>query len=127
MEANAWAPCKVVLDTQKKKPRWAHVAVVDVTGELKEDMAVALYFRRRDGTVLVAYGEVVQVLRDGTVKIRVPWFVAASLAAWSGINIGEVSGRIELYECAVQYEIWEETAGEGGGWGLRVKQALEEE
>ncbi len=128
MEAAGWAPCKVELNTQRKKPRWAYVVVADVTGELREDTKVALYFRQRDGTVLVAYGEVVRVLKDGTVRIRIPWFVAASLAAWAGVNIGEVSGRVELYECAVQYEILEEEAEESGGRGIRVKkQALEEE
>jgi len=127
MEANAWAPCKLVLDAQRKKPRWAYVTVADVTGELREDMAVALYFRQRDGTVLVAHGEVVRALRDGTVKIRVPWFVAASLAAWAGINVGEVSGRVELYECAVQLEILEEAAEEGGVRGLRIRQVADDE
>jgi hypothetical protein len=117
----------VELDTQRKKPRWAYVVVADVTGELREDMKVALYFRQRDGTVLVAYGEVVRVRRDGTVRIRIPWFVAASLATWASVNVAEAGGRVELYECAVQYEILEEAAEEGGGRGVRVKQALEEE
>jgi hypothetical protein len=117
----------VTLDTQKKKPRWAHAVVADVTGELKEGASVALYFRQRDGTVLVAYGEVVKALKDGTVKIRIPWFVAASLAEWAGMNVGKVGGRIELYECAVQLEILEETAEEGGGRGLRIKQVAEDD
>ena len=110
---------------QRKKPKWAYVTLVDVTGELKEDMTAALYFRQRDGTVLAAHGEVVRVLKDGTVKIRVPWFVAASLAVWAGIDIAEASGRVELYECAAQYEILEETAEERGG--IRIKQVAEDE
>jgi len=114
-----------VLDAQRKKPRWAYVTVADVTGELREDVAVALYFRQHDGTVLAAHGEVVRVLKDGTVKIRVPWFVAASLAVWAGINIAEASGRVEFYNCAVQYEILEEAAEERGG--IRVKQVADDE
>jgi predicted metal-binding membrane protein len=125
MEAAGWAPCKAVLDTQKKKPRWAHVVLADATGELREGMSVALYFKQRDGTVIVAYGEVVKVRKDGTVRVRVPWFVAASLAAWAGVNIAEAGNKVELYECAVQVEILEEAAEERGGF--RVKQALEEE
>jgi len=127
MEATGWAPCKVVLDAQRKKPRWAYVVVADATGELREDMMVALYFKQRDGTVLVAYGDVVRVLKDGTVRIRVPWFVAASLAAWAGVNIAEAGGRVELYECAVQIEILEEEAEEWGGRGIRIRQIAEDE
>ncbi|MFZ8810618.1 MAG: hypothetical protein ACO2PN_21235 [Pyrobaculum sp.] len=129
MEVTAWLPCKVELAAQRKKPKWAYVTVADVTGELKEDMDVALYFRQQDGNVVVAVGEVVRVLKDGTVKIRIPWFVGASLAAWAGINAAEVSDKITIYSCAVQCEILEEAAEEerGGGRGIRVKQALEEE
>jgi hypothetical protein len=126
MEATGWAPCKVVLDTQRKKPRWAYIVIVDVTGELRENMRVALYFRQRDGTVLVARGDVVRVLKDGVARIRIPWFAAASLAAWAGVNVAEAGGRVELYECAVQIEILEEEAEAEGG-GIRVRQALEEE
>jgi hypothetical protein len=127
MEVPVWLPCRVELAVQRKKPRWAYLTLVDVAGELKEDMTAALYFRQRDGSVLVAVGEVVRVLKDGAVKIRIPWFVAASLAEWAGVSIGEVSGRVELYECAVQYEILEEAAGEGGVRGLRIKQVAEDE
>jgi hypothetical protein len=124
MEATAWLPCKVELAAQRKKPKWAYVTVVDVAGELREDMSVALYFRLQDGSVIVSTGVVVRVLKDGTVKIRVPWFVGASLAEWAGVNIAEASGKIMIYSCAMQYEILEEV-GEGGG--IRVKQVLEEE
>jgi len=127
METAAWAPCKLVFDTQKKRPKWAYVVVADVTGELREGMDVALYFRQQDGSVVVATGEVVRVMKDGAVRIRIPWFVAASLAAWAGVNIAETSGRVELYNCAVQYEILEETEEEGRGRGLRTKQVVEEE
>ena len=119
-------PCRLELAVQRKKPRWAYVTLVDVAGELKEDMAVALYFRQQDGTVLAAHGEVVRVLKDGTVKIRVPWFVAASLAAWAGIDITEAGGKITFYNCAIQYEILEEAAEEKRG-GIRVKPLLDEE
>ncbi len=127
VETAGWAPCKALLDTQRRKPRWAHIVTVDVTGELREGSAVALYFRQRDGTVLVAYGEVVKVRKDGTVRMRIPWFAAASLAAWAGVNIAEASGKVELYECAVQYEVLEEATEERGGRGIHVRQALEEE
>jgi hypothetical protein len=127
MEVAAWLPCKVELATRKKKPKWAYVTVADVTGELKEGMNVALYFRQQDGSVLVAAGEVVRTLKNGTVKIRIPWFVAASLAAWAGVDIAETSGRVELYNCAAQLEILEDAEEEGRGRGIRVKQALEEE
>ncbi len=126
MEVAAWAPCKVELAAGKKKPKWAYVTFIDVTGELREDISVVLYFRQQDGSVLVAAGEVVRVLRDGTVKIRIPWFVAASIAAWAGIDIAKASGRVELYSCAVYVEILEEEAEEKGG-RIRVKQVTEEE
>jgi len=125
MEAPAWAPCKVELAVQRKKPKWAYVTLVDAAGELKEDMAVALYFRQQDGTVLVAVGEVVRVSKDGTVKIRVPWFAAASLAAWGGIDTAEAGGKITFYNCAVQYEVLEEAEEERGG--IRIKQIAEDE
>jgi hypothetical protein len=127
MEVTAWLPCNVKLATQRKRPKWAYVTVVDATGELKEDMRVALYFRQQDGNVLVAVGEVVKVLKDGTAKIRIPWFIAASLAAWAGVNIAEASGKIELYECAVQLGILEEAEEERGGQGIRVKPLPDEE
>jgi len=126
MEVTAWLPCKVELAAQRKKPKWAYVTVVNATGELREDMSVALYFRQRDGNVLVAVGEVVRLLKDGTAKIRIPWFVGASLAEWAGISIAEASGKITFYNCAVQLEILEEEAETEGG-GIRVRQALEEE
>ncbi len=125
MKTTVWAPCKVELATQKKKPKWAYVVVADVTGELKEGMNVALYFRQQDGSVVVAAGEIVRVMKDGTAKIRIPWFVAASLAAWAGVDIAKASGRVELYSCAVYVEILEEA--EERGQGIRVKQVAEEE
>jgi len=126
VEVTAWLPCKVVFDAKKKKPKWGYVAVADATGELREGMSVALYFRQQDGSVVVARGEVVRMLKDGTVRMRIPWFVAASLAAWAGV--AEAGGRVELYNCAVQLEILEEAEEErGGGRGIRVKQVAEEE
>jgi ribosomal protein L15 len=127
MEVAVWAPCKVELAAQRKKPKWAYVTVADVTGELKEDMDVALFFRQQDGSVVVATGEVARVMKDGAVRIRIPWFVGASLAAWAGINIAEAGGKIELYNCAVQIEILEEAEEEGRGRGLRIKHIAEEE
>ncbi len=126
MEITAWAPCKVELAAQKKKPKWAYVTFIDVTGELREGMSVALYFKQQDGTVLVAAGEVARVMKDGTAKIRIPWFVGASLAEWAGVNIAEASGKIAVYSCAVQCQILEE-AEERGGRGVRIKQVAEEE
>ncbi len=126
MEATAWAPCKVELAAQRKKPKWAYVTFIDVTGELREDMSVVLYFRQQDGSVLVAAGEVARVMKDGTVKIRIPWFVGASLVEWAGVNIAETSGKITIYSCAVYVEILEEEAEEKGG-RIRVKQVTEEE
>jgi hypothetical protein len=123
MEAAVWAPCRLALDTQRKKPKWAYVTVVDVTGELREGMSLALYFRQQGGNVLVAVGEVVRVLKDGTVKIRIPWFVGASLAEWAGVSIAEASGKITIYNCAVQLEILEEE--ERGG--IRIKHIAKEE
>jgi hypothetical protein len=120
MEASAWAPCKVELAVQRKKPKWAYVTLVDAAGELKEDMAVALYFRQQDGTVLVAVGEVVRVLKDGAVKIRIPWFAAASLAEWAGVSVAEARGKITIYTCALQYEILEKEAEEERV-GIRIK------
>jgi hypothetical protein len=125
MEVPVWIPCKVELAVQRKKPRWAYVTIADVAGELREDMSVALYFRQQDGNVLVATGEVVRVMKDGVVKIRIPWFVAASLAEWAGISIAEASGKIAVYNCALQYEILEEEAEERGG--LRIRQITENE
>jgi ribosomal protein L15 len=126
MEVPVWIPCKVELAARRKKPKWAYVTIADVAGELREDMSVALYFRQQDGNVLVATGEVVRVLKDGTVKVRVPWFVAASLAEWAGVSIAEASGKIAVYNCALQYEILEE-AEERGGRGIRIRQVAEDE
>ncbi len=125
MEVAAWAPCKVELAAGKKKPKWAYVTFIDVTGELREGMPVTLYFKQQDGSVLVAAGEVARVLKDGTVKIRIPWFVGASLAEWAGINVAEADGKITIYNCAIQYEILDE-AEERGGRGVRVRQVAEE-
>jgi len=125
MEVPVWLPCKVELAAQKKKPKWAYVTVVDVVGELREDTAVALYFRQQDGNVVVATGEVVRVLKDGTAKIRIPWFVGASLAEWAGVSVAEASGKITIYSCAVQYEVLEEAEEEKGG--IRIKPVIDEE
>jgi hypothetical protein len=124
MEVPVWIPCKVELAARKKKPKWAYVTLVDVTGELREDMSVTLYFRQQDGNVLAATGEVVRVLKDGTVRIRLPWFAAASLAEWAGVSIAEASGKITIYNCALQYEILEEAEERSG---LRVRQIAEDE
>ncbi len=92
---------------------------------------MALYFRQRDGVVLLAYGKVVRRLKDGTMKIKIPWFVGATLVERAGINIGEVSGKILIHDCAVQYEVVEEAAEaeeekESGG-GIRIKPVLSDE
>lgn len=128
MGANVWAPCRVELNTAKKKPRWAHIITVDVTDGLEEGAALALFFRQRDGVVLFAYGRVVQRLKDGTVKIKIPWFVGAALAERAGVNIGEITGKILIHDCAVQYEVVEEAEEEKeGGGGIRIKPVVTEE
>jgi len=130
MEAEVWIPCQVEIDTSKRKPRWAHVTTVDVTDGLEEDATVALYFRQRDGVVLMAYGRVVRRLKDGMVRIKVPWFVGATLAERASINVGEIAGRIVIYDCAIQYHVVEEAAEaeeerESGG-GIRIKPVVDE-
>ena len=124
-----WVPCMVELDTSRQKPRWAYVTTVDVTDGLEEGTTVALYFRQRDGVVLLAYGKVVRVLKDGTVKIKIPWFVGATLAERAGVNIGEVNGKIFIHDCAAQYEVVEEAeeAEKEGGGGIRIKPVIDEE
>ncbi len=126
-----WIPCQVELDTSRKKPRWAYITTVDVTDGLAEGATVALYFKQRDGVILLAYGRVVRRLRDGSVKIKVPWFVGATLAERAGVNIGEVSGRVYIYDCAVQYEVVEEAAEaeeeKESGKGIRIKPVVDEE
>jgi len=124
MEVPVWIPCKVELAARKRKPKWAYATLVDVAGELKEGVAVALYFRQQDGNVLVATGEVARVMKDGSVKVRIPWFVAASLAEWAGVSIAEASGKIAVYNCALQYEILEEAEERGG---IRIRQVAEDE
>jgi hypothetical protein len=129
--SEVWIPCQVELDTSRKKPRWAYVVTVDVTDGLEEGTTVALYFKQRDGVVLMAYGRVARRLKDGTVKIKVPWFVGASIAERAGVNVGEITGKILIYDCAVQYEVVEEAAEaeaekESGG-GIRVKPVIDEE
>jgi len=131
MEAEVWIPCMAEVDTSKKKPKWAYVTAVDVTNELEEGVAVALYFKQRDGVVLMAYGRVVRRLKDGTVRIKIPWFVGATLAERAGINVGEITGKIVIYDCAVQYHVVEEAAEaeeekESGG-GIRIKPVVDEE
>lgn len=119
-----WIPCKVELAARKRKPKWAYVTIADVAGELREGMSVMLYFRQQDGNVLVATGEVVRVMKGGVVRIRTPWFVAASLAEWAGVSIAEASGKIAVYNCALQYEILEEAEEKGG---IRIRQVAEDE
>jgi hypothetical protein len=120
----------VELDTTRKKPRWAYVTTVDVTDRLTEGTTLALFFRQRDGVVLLAYGKVVRRLRDGSVKIKVPWFIGATLAEHAGINVGEISGKIYIHDCAIQYEVVEEAEEEEekeSGGGIRVKPVVTEE
>ena len=119
-----WSPCKVELAARRKKPKWAYVTFVNVAGELREGVAVALYFRQQDGNVLVATGEVIRTMKDGSVKVRIPWFVAASLAEWAGVSIAEASGKITIYNCALKYEILEEAEERGG---IRIRQVAEDE
>jgi len=131
METGIWIPCMAEVDTSKKKPRWAYIIAVDVTDGLEEGATLALYFRQRDGAVLMAYGRVVRRLKDGAVKIKIPWFVGATLAERAGINVGEIAGRIVIHDCAVQYHVVEEAEEaeeerESGG-GIRVKPAISEE
>jgi hypothetical protein len=131
MEAEVWIPCQVEIDTSRKKPRWAHVTTVDVTDGLEEGTTVALYFKQRDGVVLMAYGRVVRRLKDDTVKIKVPWFIGATLAERAGINVGEITGKIVIYDCAVQYHVVEEAAEaeeerESGG-NIRIRPVIDEE
>jgi hypothetical protein len=118
-----WALCKIELYAQRRKPKWAYVTLLDVAGALKEDMSVVLYFRSRDGTVFVAHGDVVRVMRDGSVKIRIPWFAGAALAENAGVNISKAAGKVVIYSYAVQYAPLEEAEEEGG---IRVSQTLEE-
>jgi hypothetical protein len=118
-----WALCKIELNTQRRKPKWAYVILLDVTGMLREDMAVVLYFRGRDGTVFVAHGDVVRVLRGGSVKIKIPWFAGAALAENAGVSIGEAAGKVVIYSYAIQYAPLKEAEETPR---LRVSQALEE-
>jgi hypothetical protein len=129
--SEVWIPCMLELDANRKRPRWAYVVTVDVTDGLAEGATLALFFRQRDGVVLHAYGKVVRRLKDGTVRIKVPWFVGAALAERSGVNVGEVAGKILIHDCAIQYEIVEEEdeaeeERESGG-GIRVKPVVTEE
>jgi hypothetical protein len=130
MEAEVWIPCMAEVDTSRQKPRWAYVITVDVTDGLEESATLALYFKQRDGVVLMAYGKVVRRLKDGTVKIKVPWFVGATLAERVGINVGEITGKIVIYDCAVQYHVVEEAAEaeeERESGGIRIKPIVDEE
>jgi hypothetical protein len=95
----AWVPCWVELDAGRRRPRFAYITFAGAAGGLEKGMEVLLYFKLRDGTVGLAVGEVVKVLRGGAVKVRVPHFVGASAAEWSGVDIG---GRIVIQECRVQ-------------------------
>jgi hypothetical protein len=126
--SEVWVPCQVELDTTRQKSRWAYVTTVDATDGLEEGATVALYFRQRDGVVLMAYGKVVRRLKDGTVKIKIPWFVSATLAERGGVNVGEITGKILIHDCAVQYEVVEEAEEEKeSGGGIRIKQVVDEE
>ena len=128
MEAGVWIPCMAEVDTGRKKPRWAYVTTVDVTDGLEEGTTLALYFRQRDGVVLMAYGRVARRLKDGAVRIKVPWFVGAALAERAGMNVGEIAGRIVIYDCAVQYHVVEEAEEEKeSGGGIRIKPVVDEE
>ena len=131
MEAEVWIPCQVELDTSRKKPRWAHVTTVDVTDGLEEGTTVALYFKQRDGVVLMAYGRVVRRLKDSTMRIKVPWFIGATLAERAGINVGEITGKIVVYDCAVQYHVVEEAAEaeeeRESGRNIRIRPVIDEE
>jgi len=129
--SEVWIPCQLELNTSRQKPRWAYITMIDVTDELDEGTTLALYFRQRDNVILLAYGKVVRRLRDGSVRIKVPWFVGATLAERAGINVGEVSGRVYIHDCAVQYEVVEEAAEEEeekeSGGGIRIKPVIDEE
>ena len=129
IETEVWIPCQVEVDTSRRKPRWAHVTTVDVTDGLVEGTAVALYFKQRDGVVLMAYGKVVRRLKDGTLRIKVPWFVSATLAERGGVNVGEITGKILIHDCAVQYHVVEEEAEEEkeSGRCIRIKPVIDKE
>ena len=118
-----WALCKIELYAQRRKPKWAYVTLLDVAGALKEDMSAVFYFRSRDGPVFVVHGDVMRVMRDGSVKIRIPWFAGAALAENAGVSIGEAAGKVVIYSYAVQYAPLEEAEAAPR---LRVSQALEE-
>ena len=129
--SEVWVPCQVELNTSGQKHKWAYVAAVDVTDGLAVGATVALFFRQRDGVVLIAYGKVVRRLRDGTVKIKIPWFVGAALAERGGVNVGEINGKILIHDCVIRYEIVEEAEEaeeekEGGG-GIRIKPVIDKE
>ena len=127
--SEVWVPCQVELDTTRRKPRWAYVATIDVTDGLAEGTTLTLYFRQRDGVVLMAYGRVARKLKDGAVKIKMPWFVGATLAERGGLNVGEITGKILIHDCAVQYEIVEEAEAEEereSGGGIRIKPVIDE-
>jgi len=95
----AWYPCRIELDAGKRRPRYAYITFAGAAGGLEKGMEVLLYFKLRDGTVAAAVGEVVKVLKNGAVKVRVPHFVGVSAAEWSGTDAG---GRIVIRECRVQ-------------------------
>jgi hypothetical protein len=97
----AWVPCWVELNAGRRRPRYAYITFASAAGELKEGMEVLLYFKLR-GIVGLAVGEVVEVSRGGAVKVRVPHFVGASAAEWSGLDIDKAGGRIAVQECRVQ-------------------------
>ena len=127
--SEVWVPCQVELNTSGQKHGWVYVAAVDVTDGLAVGATVALFFRQRDGVVLIAYGKVVRRLRDGTVKIKIPWFVGAALAERGGVNVGEINDKILIHDCAVQYHVVEEEAEEEkeSGKGIRIKPVIDKE
>jgi hypothetical protein len=96
----AWGPCLVDLNAGRRRPRYAYITFAGAAGRLKEGMEVLLYFKLRDGTVGLAVGEVVKVLRGGAVKVRVPHFVGVSAVKWSRADIS--GGVIEIRECRIE-------------------------
>jgi hypothetical protein len=96
----AWGPCWVDLNARRRRPRYAYITFGGAVSGLEKGMEVLLYFRLRDGTVAVAVGEVVKVLRSGAVKVRVPHFVGVSAVKWSRADV--VGDAIVIRECRIE-------------------------